>query len=827
MAMQGNLTEGYILVQAGIAGMRKEFVSFALEAKAIGNQPLFSNAAEAQIRAIGTATKETTEAKKDLNFKMREAGDAADKLQKSYEALLNTQGQSIEKLQFEIEYLDKYGVAAASATQAALAFRLAKGDLKDLSEEKKRAALEQAIRVDSLAQAKKDAEDFAKFDKELQNKATQEVSRQIGERYNAVIKGTEQLKDDVTKIYVDMISDDRQRAYASLEIEKQKWTRLISIARDGSDERKAIEEQYAAWLQANVTKIEVDHWKTTMDYGRQTITNLITDWSGGLKKIGQDIKTYLVDALARLAMQQWVIPIVANITGTSTGVLNAAMGVNNSPIGNIFGAGSSIGNLFGVGTGSIFGGSAAYGAALGTTSIGAGSQAAMLAAQTGEFGAAGVGATASAAGGAAGGATSFLAAAGPYVAAAAALYAIYNALKKPGGPKEGGSYIASYGATGDLTGTSSNRLYTPNSQDAQAKSLGSGIAATFYEQLKALGGTVGSTSFGIGFDADPKGTAGSRIKNQVSVNGQQVYSVMDRDVGRDPAALQSALQQESSRAILAALQASTLPPMIAGILNSISASSATEQEIDAVLARAHAMQDLFGTLGDAIDVNLGTKVKSAIEQLDDQGAALVRLARSSDNSAESIGRVAVATAQYRASVTQLIASYQEAKGAIGKTIDDAIRGYKYGNLDKQGQYNMLQSEAAGLYKSIGGLTDASAIKDVINQIVSTSGQAYGLLDPEEKKQKEAEFIAGLQGARDEANKRLIELQTAAADQANSNTAEIRDIFTRMADHLDNVAAKDTANTNNFAGAVNTFSSAVNRGVDIRITSADVAIQSGA
>jgi hypothetical protein len=79
----------------------------------------------------------------------------------------------------------------------------------------------------------------------------------------------------------------------------------------------------------------------------------------------------------------------------------------------------------------LFGNSAAYGAAIGTTSVGAGSQAAMLAAQTGEFGAAGLSATAGS-----GGFGASMAAAGPYVLAALAIgnaLGLFKSTKQVGG----------------------------------------------------------------------------------------------------------------------------------------------------------------------------------------------------------------------------------------------------------------------------------------------------------------------------------------------------------------------------------------------------------
>jgi phage-related minor tail protein len=115
--------------------------------------------------------------------------------------------------------------------------------------------------------------------------------------------------------------------------------------------------------------------------------------------------------------------------------------------------GSTLGNSAAAYGASLFGNSAVYGAAIGTTNIAAGSQAAMLASQTGAFGAQGAYATAQAAGTTAS-ATQMAATAGPYVLAAAA---VLNALGVFRSTKTVGGGITGTLGSGDVQPYALNR----------------------------------------------------------------------------------------------------------------------------------------------------------------------------------------------------------------------------------------------------------------------------------------------------------------------------------------------------------------------------------
>ena len=191
------------------------------------------------------------------------------------------------------------------------------------------------------------------------------------------------------------------------------------------------------------TEIAIDAaTKTLEEYNKiadgvtdSIVTALIEGGEAGGKKLRS-----ILEAELRKPITVFVKAVV-DILGS--GVNSAIGGKAGSTLGSTLGG--AVGNLFsGSALGAtLFGNSAAYGAAIGTTSVGAGSQAAMLAAQTGEFGAAGLSATAGS-----GGFGASMAAAGPYVLAA---LAVANALGLFRSTKQvGGGISGTLGGTGSV-----------------------------------------------------------------------------------------------------------------------------------------------------------------------------------------------------------------------------------------------------------------------------------------------------------------------------------------------------------------------------------------
>lgn len=166
----------------------------------------------------------------------------------------------------------------------------------------------------------------------------------------------------------------------------------------------------------------------------------------------------------------------------------------------------------------------------------------------------------------------------PFVLGAFALNSIFG--KKRGGPKLGGSFS-----------TTGERLFTPSGADTEAAQLGQSALGSISELAGLLGGSSAGLSLGIGFDSDPQGTAGNRISSFLrDASGRTIFdNIIGRDVGRDDAALQSGLGDETAKLILAGLQASDLPADIKDYFGKISVATFTAAQLDSTIAGAKAL----------------------------------------------------------------------------------------------------------------------------------------------------------------------------------------------------------------------------------------------
>lgn len=163
-------------------------------------------------------------------------------------------------------------------------------------------------------------------------------------------------------------------------------------------------------------------FKKTSEIIESSLTDALMRGFESGKDFGKNLADTLVNLFKTLVLKPIIQPIAQGGANFILGMMGMGATGSAAASGAAGGGGSFSMSALGSAAGqyissAIFGNSAAYGAAIGTTSIGAGSQAAMLAAQTGEFGFAGLSATAGSAG-----TTSSMAAtamqAMPYVAAA-------------------------------------------------------------------------------------------------------------------------------------------------------------------------------------------------------------------------------------------------------------------------------------------------------------------------------------------------------------------------------------------------------------------------
>ncbi|MFO0157459.1 MAG: hypothetical protein ACK51V_00305, partial [bacterium] len=187
-------------------------------------------------------------------------------------------------------------------------------------------------------------------------------------------------------------------------------------------------------------------------------------------------------------------------------------------------------------------------------------------------------------------AAGMLSAAGPYIAAAMAAYALYQRFARSGGgAKEGGSFLGDFSSTGTLLREDPRRFYdsSVNQMDPQMRGLAQGTATSYAAYVRAFGGTARDFTFGFGADTDPRGTAQDRVSATAwdRTAGRGVYMNQDRNVGRN-GQIPAELQLESQRALIAALQATEMPAAIKKLFEGVDAMGLTADAANKLLSTA-------------------------------------------------------------------------------------------------------------------------------------------------------------------------------------------------------------------------------------------------
>lgn len=176
----------------------------------------------------------------------------------------------------------------------------------------------------------------------------------------------------------------------------------------------------------------------------------------------------------------------------------------------------------------------------------------------------------------------------PWIAGAAAVAALAKSLfGSKGGPKVGGSFESAPFFGGDRWVTGAGKLFSETQQDAQAADLARSWQQALAATAAALGGNAAGLQYGLGFAADPAGSAANRVAGFV---GTSYFN--DADVGRTEEAMQAAIARTMAQMTLAGLQQSDLPAVFAEYFRRIDLAGATEEQVQAAIAAARAAQQM-------------------------------------------------------------------------------------------------------------------------------------------------------------------------------------------------------------------------------------------
>ena len=361
---------------------------------------------------------------------------------------------------------------------------------------------------------------------------------------------------------------------------------LIKVLRNGEvrdASEKAAKDAAAEWKKAS-EKIEQD----------------ITDALMRGFESGKGFAEVLRDTIENTFKTMVIRPVIqATVQGglNAVGLGSAQGGGTINGIGGAINTANSMNSIYAAGSqflyGSSVGASAASlaagnmagmvgGDALGTMIAANGSWAGVSAGTAAGTAAAGTAATGA-------GAASSLAAAGPYVAAAIAAYMIADSLfGSKGGPKTESTYGSAYGQLGDTSNKGLAGTYATGVEDAW-KTLAKELEITTALKVGA------QTSI------DTQGDAQTIFDAYGTVNGQVVSSRAGRlgsaeNVGRDEAALQAAMAEETTRLLFAALKASDLPEQYKTYLNTIGDSAAEMTEAMTIVAVVDDFNDALQSL---------------------------------------------------------------------------------------------------------------------------------------------------------------------------------------------------------------------------------------
>ncbi|MFC5498132.1 hypothetical protein ACFPOE_11350 [Caenimonas terrae] len=459
----------------------------------------------------------------------------------------------------------------------ALALQMYKQDLKNAGDIARQVFQENAeLAADD--KARKDARDALNQSLLDQTKALQDNAAQLdleGKMLGATdrerVTAMENLRIDTElqkqKLEVDknLLLNEEARVKARAQLDANAATAKAQFA-----EREGLKEQLAL-----LNQVESE--------GKQLWDTLTAGGTDTFKKIGQSLKTFLLDELYALVAKRWVLNIGANISQSVVGGGGgmAAAGSNIGGLGNLVSAGSSLG---GIGSAISTGFTAGSAASVGVDAFGVGSvgSAGGIVAGMGEAVSAG------------------LAAIGPVGWVALAAIAAYSIFGSGGhGPKTEGGYAP---AGLDIQGRDigGNLQGSQRGDVASAMSYADGISAAYASLANTMGLAKKALDVGVFFAKDPNGTSQTQLQVTSSA-GYNRGALMGgiENVGRSDAEFQTAVTDATSQLLLNALKNSDLASQYKAILNQV-ADNADAGTIQTAINRVTAAKTQQAQLEDTL-----------------------------------------------------------------------------------------------------------------------------------------------------------------------------------------------------------------------------------
>lgn len=422
----------------------------------------------------------------------------------------------------------------------------------------------------AMAAALKARIEAAKFANDEVEKAIQ-LEQRMQEAKNTAIRDVREYAEqlELETSMIGLSNAERQKRLALLRLEHAgvdtataDVQKLVDRIRDQIAAQEQLREQVSIW--DDLGNRAARFFSDALDSGRNAFDSL--------KNLVKDFAKELIAVFAK----KWILQLGAGLVGGTAGTALAAQ-AGSVASGSVSGAISSwLGGQIGgalTGLGSMIGGS--FGAGLTYTGS------AGIVAGLGEIGGAG--------------SAMFQLGAAMPVLLPALLIAAALLTQRRGGPKDEGQYFGGYDASGASTGSLGSAFnIVGTSANAATQGFTDALAQSIAAAIARFGGTSPGFQLGIGLVRDPNGTSPTFLDTVLrTAAGQQLFGIHNANVGRSDEELQKELQLQGQRAILAALQASTLPEHIAAIFAALDPATASAEEIAAAFDRATKAQEEY------------------------------------------------------------------------------------------------------------------------------------------------------------------------------------------------------------------------------------------
>lgn len=700
------------------ADQTKELIAFANAVKGLDQDSAeYARARATLTQALANIDEKYKEKKRAVTKEEREAAQAAKSLNDAY--------------------LEAIGISSGYVTKL--------GELQKLRESGRLTEEQYVESVEKLISSTRFA---AEATKELADEEKRRFDRLV-EEVSGQVTRAETVRDETEKIRQQTAAEEARTARLGASVEavarlnEEELNRRIQLVEQeaalaavtpGEEARadalrnqaQALRELRAAQAAGGVKEATVASMQELQRVGENAANQVGQAFAQSIMDGGKSAAQNLKRLFANLVLTPMVNAIAAPISQGITGFLGGGSGAGSalslaSSAANAWSGFSSLGGLLSS--------AGSYAAAVpGLTSMAAGSQAAMLASQTGVFGSAGLSATA-AAGGSTLGAS--VAAAAPW--AAAALLA-YSLLAKGGETRAGGGYGysasgASFGGAGGLSSIWSDEIAgvlgagqtrflggPSGGEIGQVRETVAATVAGINDLFDRLGSTERVDEFWGKLEQSTKGRggvfAGGTLASGASFGESSWEAATSRTLSAEEAVQAFALDLKQST-IQALQAASDIPAAMRDILTGVDAEALTDEQANAVLASVEAFVALQGAaelLAVPID-SLTAAMISAGGGVDQLAANVAGYYQNFYSEAERTADATAALSEQFAEVGMVMPATRDQFRSIVESLDltTAEGQSAYGvMMSLQGAFAAIVPAAEATAASIGAMTQAMA-----------------------------------------------------------------------------------------------------------------------